>query len=165
MWVSTEEPAHWKGTPEGSPCSPNYTREEVLIYGTTHPASQGTQFFFHASWMQRKRLPAGAPQWLLPKGVAASLKGEGDGECFLWDEGPSTPPPLINPMLLVGIWGSTMEEEGICEATSALHLRKSCQQPEREEDEMDKANCIFLEVWGVQTMSTHIHHLLFKISP
>lgn len=68
-------------------------------------------------------------------------------------------------MLLVGIWGSAMKEEGICEATSALHLRKACQQPEREEDEMNEANCIFLEVWRVQTMSTNIHHLLFKVSP
>lgn len=113
----------------GLPCSPNYTLEEVLIYGTTPPANQGAPFFFHASWMQRKELPAGAPQWLLPKRVAVSLKGEGDGECFLWDEGASTPPPLLNPTLLVGIWGSTMKE-GICEATSALHLRKACQQPE-----------------------------------
>lgn len=56
-------------------------------------------------------------------------------------------------------------KEGVCEATSALCLRRLVSSQKAEEDEMKEAGCTFLEVWGVQTMSTQMHCLLFKISP
>lgn len=79
---------------------------------------------------------------------------------------PPTGPPPLNPTQVAGIWGSTLEEEGACQAMSVLSLGKAdaCSQRSGEE-EREEAGCTSLKVWRVQAMSNHMHYVPFKISP
>jgi len=77
---------------------------------------------------------------------------------------PACPPPL-NPTQAAGIWGSALQEEGACQVTTAPRLGKADAGSWRAgEEQREEAGCTFLEVQGVQTMSSHMHYLPFKIS-